>query len=50
MKKKTKKTRMYASDGLCGGHIIMLGPGNEEQALSAVNAFPGGMQVGGMLF
>lgn len=38
---------MYRRDGLAGGHIIMLGQGNEEEALSAVKAYPGGMQVGG---
>ena len=39
--------RMYKSDGLPGGHVISLGPGNEEAALSALRAFPGGMQMGG---
>eukprot|EP00741_Cyanophora_paradoxa_P012042 tig00020592_g11637.t1 len=39
--------RMYRDDGLAGGHIIMLGPGNEEAATSALSAWPGGMQVGG---
>ena len=38
---------MYKHDGLSGGHIIMLGPGNEEEALKALRAFPGGMQIGG---
>ncbi|MBD3240715.1 MAG: phosphoribosylformimino-5-aminoimidazole carboxamide ribotide isomerase [Chitinivibrionales bacterium] len=38
---------MYRSDGLTGGHVIMLGPGNEDAALSALSAFPGGLQVGG---
>lgn len=40
---------LYRRDGLTGGHIIMLGSGNEAEALAAVNAFPGGMQVGGGL-
>ncbi len=39
--------RMYQEDGLLGGHVIMLGPGNESEALSALRAFPGGLQVGG---
>ena len=26
----------YAKDGLAGGHVIMLGPGNEEAALAAL--------------
>ena len=39
--------RMYKEDGLVGGHVISLGPGNEEAALSALRAFPGGMHMGG---
>lgn len=38
---------LYQRDALPGGHIIMLGPGNSEAALSALRAYPGGMQVGG---
>ena len=38
---------MYRRDNLTGGHIIMLGPGNEEAAGDALAAWPGGMQVGG---
>ena len=38
---------LYRRDGLAGGHVIMLGPGNEEAALSALRAYPGGLQVGG---
>ena len=38
---------MYRRDGLTGGHIVMLGPGNEDEALSALRAYPGGMQIGG---
>jgi phosphoribosylformimino-5-aminoimidazole carboxamide ribotide isomerase len=38
---------MYKRDGLTGGHIVMLGPGNEEEALKALNTYPGGMQIGG---
>lgn len=38
---------LYKRDGLKGGHVIMLGPGNEEAARSALQAFPGGMHVGG---
>jgi hypothetical protein len=40
---------MYASDNLTGGHIIMLGTGNEEASRRALSAFPGGMQIGGEL-
>ncbi|MEN8135826.1 MAG: phosphoribosylformimino-5-aminoimidazole carboxamide ribotide isomerase [Thermodesulfobacteriota bacterium] len=38
---------MYRRDDLTGGHIIKLGPGNEEAALNALAAWPGGMQIGG---
>ena len=38
---------LYKRDGLAGGHVIMLGPGNEGQARSALAAFPGGMHIGG---
>ena len=38
---------MYRRDNLRGGHIIMLGPGNEAAASEALAAWPGGMQLGG---
>ena len=38
---------LYKNDGLSGGHVIMLGKGNEEEALSALRAYPGGLQIGG---
>ncbi len=38
---------MYRSDNLYGGHVIMLGPGNEGAAINALEAFPGGLQIGG---
>jgi phosphoribosylformimino-5-aminoimidazole carboxamide ribotide isomerase len=38
---------LYKNDDLKGGHVIMLGPGNEEAARSALQAFPSGLQVGG---
>jgi phosphoribosylformimino-5-aminoimidazole carboxamide ribotide isomerase len=37
----------YRNDNLPGGHVIMLGPGNERAAIEALRAFPGGLQVGG---
>lgn len=40
---------MYQRDKLYGGHVIMLGPGNEAAAINALEAFPGGLQVGGGL-
>ena len=39
--------RLYRRDGLAGGHVVMLGPGNEEAARSALKAYPDGLQVGG---
>ncbi|RAV09050.1 phosphoribosylformimino-5-aminoimidazole carboxamide ribotide isomerase [Paenibacillus contaminans] len=39
--------RMYREDRLTGGHIIMLGGGNEEAAEEALRAYPGGLQIGG---
>jgi phosphoribosylformimino-5-aminoimidazole carboxamide ribotide isomerase len=38
---------LYQRDGLAGGHVIMLGPGNEPEARAALAAFPGGLQIGG---
>lgn len=38
---------LYKNDGLTGGHVIMLGPGNESEARSALAAYPGGLQIGG---
>ena len=38
---------LFKNDGLRGGHVIMLGPGNETAALEALSAFPGGLHVGG---
>jgi phosphoribosylformimino-5-aminoimidazole carboxamide ribotide isomerase len=38
---------LYRRDGLAGGHVIMLGPGNDNEARAALAAFPGGLQIGG---
>ncbi|TSI03266.1 phosphoribosylformimino-5-aminoimidazole carboxamide ribotide isomerase [Lysinibacillus sp. BW-2-10] len=38
---------MFKEDQLTGGHVIMLGPGNEEAALLALKTYPNGLQVGG---
>jgi len=38
---------LYHRDGLTGGHVIMLGSGNESEARAALAAYPGGMQIGG---
>jgi phosphoribosylformimino-5-aminoimidazole carboxamide ribotide isomerase len=39
--------RMYAADGLVGGHVVMLGPGNDDAGRAALRAYPGGLQIGG---
>lgn len=47
----TKSPAFYANlfkeANLKGGHVIMLGTGNQEVALEALNAYPNGLQIGG---
>jgi phosphoribosylformimino-5-aminoimidazole carboxamide ribotide isomerase len=38
---------LYRRDNLRGGHVIMLGTGNESEARAALKTFPGGLQIGG---
>ncbi|MBN3562646.1 phosphoribosylformimino-5-aminoimidazole carboxamide ribotide isomerase [Aliamphritea spongicola] len=38
---------LYRQHNLTGGHVIALGPGNKEQALSALSQWPDGLQFGG---
>lgn len=38
---------IYRKDGLQGGHVIKLGPGNDAAARQALAAYPGGLQIGG---
>lgn len=38
---------LYRRDGLGGGHVILLGSGNEAAARGALAAFPGGLHLGG---
>lgn len=38
---------LYKQHELAGAHVIMLGPGNDEAAKEALDAWKGGMQVGG---
>ena len=38
---------MYRKDHITGGHVIMLGKGNELAAREALAAWPGGLQAGG---
>lgn len=46
--------KMYQNHGIKGGHIILLNPAGSEyyketkaQAMAALSAYPGGMQIGG---
>ena len=38
---------LYRRDALKGGHVILLGPGNESEARAALQSYPGGLQIGG---
>ncbi|KAI0660915.1 Phosphoribosylformimino-5-aminoimidazole carboxamide ribotide isomerase [Cubamyces menziesii] len=38
---------LYKKHGLEGGHVIKLGPGNDQAAKEALAAWPGHLQVGG---
>jgi len=38
---------LYREHNLTGGHVIALGSGNKEQALLALQSWPGGLQFGG---
>ena len=38
---------LYREHELTGGHVIQLGAGNREAAHEALQAWPGGMQIGG---
>jgi phosphoribosylformimino-5-aminoimidazole carboxamide ribotide isomerase len=37
----------FRNDHLTGGHVIKLGPGNDDAARAALAAWPGGLQIGG---
>ncbi|MEP0073492.1 MAG: phosphoribosylformimino-5-aminoimidazole carboxamide ribotide isomerase [Marinomonas sp.] len=39
--------KLYREHGLTGGHVIALGKGNQDEALSALRAYPNGLQFGG---
>lgn len=39
--------QMYRDNNLTGGHVIKLGPGNDNAAREALAAWPGALQVGG---
>lgn len=38
---------LYKKDRITGGHVIMLGKGNEAAAKAALAAYPNGLQIGG---
>lgn len=38
---------LYQKHNLRGGHVVKLGPGNEEAAQEALRTWPGGLQVAG---
>ena len=38
---------LYRKHGINGGHVVMLGPGNDDAAKEALAAWPGGLQVAG---
>jgi len=38
---------IYRNDDLRGGHVIKLGPGNDDAAREALAAYPDGLQIGG---
>ncbi|KAI9331849.1 1--5-imidazole-4-carboxamide isomerase [Obelidium mucronatum] len=38
---------LYKVHNLTGAHVIKLGPGNDQAALEALAAWPGGLQIGG---
>lgn len=39
--------KLYKDNALSGAHVIMLGPGNDQAAKEALQAWPQGLQVGG---
>jgi len=39
--------KLYQQHQLTGGHVIALGPNNQQQVLEALAAFPQGLQFGG---
>ena len=39
--------KLYQKHHLRGGHVVKLGPGNDEAAQEALQAWPGGLQVAG---
>lgn len=46
-KPSSEFAKLYQKDELQGGHVIMLGPGNQEAAERALATYPNMLQVGG---
>lgn len=40
-------SNLYKKNNLKGGHVIKLGPNNDLAAIEALEAWPGGLQIGG---
>lgn len=40
-------SNLYKKSNLRGGHVIKLGADNEDAGIEALNAWPGGLQIGG---
>lgn len=39
--------KLYRDHNLTGGHVVMLGPGNDDAAREALSAWPNGLHVAG---
>jgi phosphoribosylformimino-5-aminoimidazole carboxamide ribotide isomerase len=39
--------KLYRQHNLTGGHVVMLGPGNEDAAKEALTAWPGRLHIAG---
>ena len=46
-RRRSSFRELYRRDGLRGGHVILLGAGNDAAAREALAAFPGGLHLGG---
>ena len=46
-KSSAEFAELFKQDQLTGGHVIKLGPGNDEAARNALQQWPGGLQIGG---
>ncbi|OAL69514.1 phosphoribosylformimino-5-aminoimidazole carboxamide ribotide isomerase [Trichophyton violaceum] len=39
--------KLYRDNGLTGGHVVKLGPGNDDAAIEALKAWPDGLHIAG---